>query len=138
MAGRPTKIQQEKIRKQIIELYSSGISATQIIQITGYNKDTVYQHLKKFQKEKNTNPVEIKNLSQIVEHATLAFDHRLGKALQFESEIEKMIKNSRVPQKHLLSLKARLSQQIVDLLDKKFSFETQVGADDLINLGDKN
>ena len=138
MAGRPTKLQQEKIRKTIIELYTSGLSPTLIIQKTRYNKDTVYQHLKKFLKEKNSEPISSKNLSQIVDHATLAFDHRLEKSLQFELEIEKMIINSRVPPKHLLSLKTRLSQQIVDLLDKKFSYEIQVGADDLFNAGDKN
>ena len=133
MAGRPTKLQQEKIRKTIIELYTSGLSPTLIIQKTRYNKDTVYQHIKKFQKERKSDPLYNQNLSHIVDRAILAFDHRLEKSLQFESEIEKLIKNSRVPSRHLFSLRAKLSQHIVDLLDKKFSYEIQVGADDLVN-----
>ena len=56
MAGRPTKLQQEKIRKTIIELYVSGLSPTQITQQTKYNKDTVYRILKKFQDESQTDP----------------------------------------------------------------------------------
>ena len=118
-------------------MYISGLSATQIIQKTRFNKDTVYQHLKKFQKERKSDPFYNKNLSYIVDRAILAFDHRLEKNLQFESEIEKIIKNSRVPSRNLFSLRAKLSQQIVDLLDKKFSFEIQVGADDLINTGEQ-
>ena len=137
MSGRPTKLQQEKIRNTIIESYISGLSATQIIQKTRFNKDTVYQHLKKFQKERKSDPFYNKNLSYIVDRAILAFDHRLEKTLQFESEIEKIIKNSRVPSRYLFSLRAKLSQHIVDLLDKKFSFEIQVGADDLINPGEQ-
>ena len=137
MVGRPTKLQQEKIRNTIIEFYISGLSATQIIQKTRFNKDTVYQHLKKFQKERKSDPFYNKNLSYIVDRAILAFDHRLEKTLQFESEIEKLVKNSRVPSRYLFSLRAKLSQQIVDLLDKKFSFEIQVGADDLINPGEQ-
>jgi len=137
MSGRPTKLQQEKIRNTIIELYISGLAPTQIIQKTRFNKDTVYQHLKKFQKERKSDPFYNKNLSYIVDRAILAFDHRLEKTLQFESDIEKLIKNSRVPSRYLFSLRAKLSQQIVDLLDKKFSFEIQVGADDLINTGEQ-
>jgi len=137
VVGRPTKLQQEKIRNTIIESYISGLSATQIIQKTRFNKDTVYQHLKKFQKERKSDPFYHKNLSYIVDHAILAFDHRLEKTLQFESEIEKIIKNSRAPSRSLFSLRAKLSQHIVDLLDKKFSFEIQVGADDLINPGEQ-
>ena len=56
MVGRPTKLQQEKIRNTIIELYISGLAPTQIIQKTRFNKDTVYQHLKKFQKERKSDP----------------------------------------------------------------------------------
>jgi len=137
MSGRPTKLQQEKIRNTIIESYISGLSPTQIIQKTRFNKDTVYQHLKKFQKERKSDPFYNKTLSYIVDRAILAFDHRLEKTLQFESEIEKIIKNSRVPSRYLFSLRAKLSQHIVDLLDKKFSFEIQVGADDLINPGEQ-
>ncbi len=137
MSGRPTKLQQEKIRNTIIESYISGLSATQIIQKTRFNKDTVYQHLKKFQKERKSDPFYNKTLSYIVDRAILAFDHRLEKTLQFESEIEKLVKNSRAPSRYLFSLRAKLSQHIVDLLDKKFSFEIQVGADDLINPGEQ-
>jgi len=137
VVGRPTKLQQEKIRNTVIESYISGLSATQIIQKTRFNKDTVYQHIKKFQKERKSDPFYNKTLSYIVDRAILAFDHRLEKNLQFESEIEKLVKNSRVPSRYLFSLRAKLSQQIVDLLDKKFSFEIQVGADDLINPGEQ-
>ena len=131
MTGRPTNNQLEKIRKTICELYVSGLSATQIIATTGHNKDTVYKHLKKFQKERQSDPTFNQNLSIIVEHARLALDKRIAKNLQEESEIEKMIKNSRIPPKHLLSLRLKLSQHVLDMLDKKFSYEIQVGADDM-------
>jgi len=51
MSGRPTKLQQEKIRNTIIESYISGLSPTQIIQKTRFNKDTVYQYLKKLDEQ---------------------------------------------------------------------------------------
>ena len=138
MAGRPTKLQQEKIRKTIIELYVSGLSPTQITQQTKYNKDTVYRILKKFQDERKQNSSYEKGLSNIVDHAILSLDQRLAKAQQFELEIEKLTKTLRIPSRQLLSLRAKLSQHIVDILDKKFSFEIQVGSDDLSNLGEKS
>ena len=138
MAGRPTKLQQEKIRKTIIELYVSGLSPTQITQQTKYNKDTVYRILKKFQDERKQNSSYEKGLSNIVDHAILSLDQRLAKAQQFELEIEKLTKTLRIPSRQLLSLRAKLSQHIVDILDKKFSFEIKVGSDDLSNLGEKS
>lgn len=132
VSGRPTKRQQEKMRQNIIQWYVARLSPRQIIQKTKYSKNTVYNCLKEFQKEQKSDLAFRKNLSQIIDHATLAFDQRLEKNLQIESDLEKLSKRYPRPQLKLLSARGKISKQITDLLDIKFSFATKVGMDELV------
>lgn len=127
--GRPTKQQEKEIKNKIISLRVTGLSASYIIAKTGYDKKTVYAHLRKFDETSKENISFEKNLSQIVNHALLSFDHRLQKATEFEAYIEKRVEKEDAP-KYLLTLKANLSKHILDLLDKRFSYAIQVVADE--------
>lgn len=127
--GRPTKQKEKEIKNEIISLRVSGLSAKYIIAKTGYDKDTVYKHIKIFEESSKQDDSYDKKISNIIAHALESFDHRINKATEFELEIEKQIKKQNYPH-HLLSLRANLSKHIVDILDKKFSYAIQVVADE--------
>jgi len=127
--GRPTKQQEKEIKNKIISLRATGLSVGYIIAKTGYNKKTVYSHLQKFDETCKDDEAFEKNLSNIINHALLSFDHRLHKATEFEAYIEKRIQKEDAP-KFLLSLKANISKHIMDILDKRFSYAIQVVADE--------
>ncbi len=134
--GRPTKHKAKEIKNNIISLRVSGLSAKYIVAKTGYNRDTVYKHIREFEESSKKDDLYDKKISNIVSHAITSFDHRLQKATEFESEIDKEIKKQNSP-KHLLSLKANISKHIMDILDKRFSYAIQVVADEFENKGEK-
>jgi len=129
LKGRPTKKQEKQIKEKIISLYAYGLSAKAIINITKFNKDTVYKHLKNYVSSNKKDDEFDKKLSVIVNHTLIAFDNRLYKALEFEKELEQKSKKENNPE-YLLEKRIKFQKLILDLLDKKSSYAIQVVADE--------
>jgi len=127
--GRPTKQKEKEIKNKIISLRVTGLSAVYIIAKTGYNKDTVYKHIQKFEESSKKDDSYEKKLSNIVKHVLLSFDHRLNKATELEIELEEKSKKENSP-KYLFSQRANISKHILDILDKRSSYAIQVVADE--------
>ena len=125
--GRPSKKQSRQIRDKLWLYYVSGLSIPFIIQKTGYNKKTVYNHFKQWEKQIHENDTSDfqEKIRKEKEHVDIAYDNLLFELVESLNEINIEMKsyknkNESIP-RYMYGNHFKCVKEIANLIEKRTS-----------------
>ena len=136
--GHPTKQQSQQIRDDLWSCFARGLGAPFTLQKTGYNKKTVYDHFKEWEKQIHDNDERNfeDKIRQEKKRVDVAYDYLLVELDEKLNEIDneiKFYKNKKEPvPRYLYDYHLRYVKEIANIIEKRTSVRMMIPLDEQI------